>query len=35
MEEAADAGDLHFVAARMDDLELQFSRLKDAMKPNE
>jgi HPt (histidine-containing phosphotransfer) domain-containing protein len=34
MEEAADAGNLQFVAARMSDLRLQFSRLRDAMKAN-
>jgi len=32
MEKAADGGDLHFVAARMADLELQFGRLRDAIK---
>jgi PAS domain S-box-containing protein len=32
MESAADAGDLEFVAARMDDLESQFSQLSDAIR---
>jgi PAS domain-containing protein len=32
---ANDAGDLHAVAAHMDDLELQFSRLRDAISGNE
>ena len=32
MEKAADAGDLHLVAARMADLELEFDRLRDAMR---
>jgi hypothetical protein len=31
METAADAGDLHFIKVRMDELELQFRRLKDAI----
>jgi CheY-like chemotaxis protein/HPt (histidine-containing phosphotransfer) domain-containing protein/two-component sensor histidine kinase len=34
MEKAADVGDLHAVAARMADLELEFDRLRDAMKAN-
>jgi hypothetical protein len=32
MEEAGDSGNLQFVAARMNDLHLEFSRLRDAMK---
>jgi len=35
MERAADAGDMHFIAGRMDQLELQFSLLKDAIVKNE
>jgi hypothetical protein len=35
MEKAADAGDLHDVAARMADLELQFGRLRDSIKTSE
>ena len=35
MEKAADAGDLHFVTARMADLELEFGRLRGAMTANE
>jgi PAS domain S-box-containing protein len=35
MEKAADAGDLHFVAARMADLELEFGRLRDAIKASQ
>jgi CheY-like chemotaxis protein/HPt (histidine-containing phosphotransfer) domain-containing protein len=35
MEKAADAGDLHVVEARMADLELEFDRLRDAMKANQ
>jgi len=31
MEKAADAGDLQFLSARLDDLEYQFSQLKDAI----
>jgi len=35
MEKAADAGDLLFIAIRMDELELQFRRLKDAIVASE
>jgi PAS domain S-box-containing protein len=35
MERAADAGDLHFVDVRMDEMELQFRRLKDAIAASE
>jgi len=35
MEKAADAGDLHFVATRIPDLELEFGRLRDTMKANQ
>jgi PAS domain S-box-containing protein len=35
MEKAADAGDWHAVITRMDELELQFSLLKDAIEGNE
>jgi HPt (histidine-containing phosphotransfer) domain-containing protein len=31
MERSADVGDLHFIDVRMDELELQFHRLKDAI----
>ena len=35
MEKAADAGDLHFVAPRMAELELEFGRLRDAIKASQ
>jgi PAS domain S-box-containing protein len=35
MEKAADLGDLQFVAARLADMEIQFGRLRDAMKANQ
>jgi CheY-like chemotaxis protein/HPt (histidine-containing phosphotransfer) domain-containing protein len=35
MEEAADRGDLHFVAPRMADLELEFGRLRNAIKASQ